>query len=100
MKTSKHSGTSGKTALLHRALMLFLATSTPLVLAMEYRPGPAPCGIRTPFFSVGSGRSPALIGGKVAELGQYPATIQINRGPETGTKCTAIAISERHVLLA
>jgi hypothetical protein len=46
------------------------------------------------------GRVPALIGGELAEPGQFPASIQINRGPGTPTKCTGIAISRTHVLTA
>jgi secreted trypsin-like serine protease len=45
-----------------------------------------------------------LIGGTVAKPGQYPASIQINRGPDSSgtpfTKCTGIPISRHHILLA
>ncbi len=61
--------------------------------------------------SLHCGASPApassdgdLIGGSVAREGQYPASIQINRGPdasgETFTRCTGIPISRTHILLA
>lgn len=46
------------------------------------------------------GRGLALIGGEPAKPGQFPASIQVHRGPRTGTKCTAIAISNTHILLA
>ena len=45
-----------------------------------------------------------LIGGTVAKPGQYPASIQVNRGPdangETFPRCTAVPISRTHILLA
>ncbi|HVH43211.1 MAG TPA: trypsin-like serine protease [Labilithrix sp.] len=45
-----------------------------------------------------------LIGGTVAKDDQYPASIQVNRGPDasgkTFAKCTAVPISRTHILLA
>jgi secreted trypsin-like serine protease len=48
--------------------------------------------------------NPELIGGTVAKVGQYPASIQINRGTDDNGKpfltCTGMPISRTHILLA
>jgi len=49
-----------------------------------------------------AGSTLKFIGGTQALDGQFPATIQINRGPQVRdiTKCTGVAISRTHILLA